>query len=362
MAALAAAAAMAACGNGGAGSTITTENVAADAKPSMLLISGRRLNIPVTGTAFVYDLKGKFAATTASAVAGVDEMTVSNGGATTPIPVRVQGTAPCEDVAVLGLRAKDNASLAGLESLSLGESSKLKQGNPVVALGFGGDFKAPEQTGLSSSDGTVSDPTVEGKQIAPDLPQFPSLIRDSATLEPSLSGGPLLDEGGEAVGMLVASDLAERTPSYAIPAQRLRGLLETLGGGEDELNAGWDLRPLADVDLEQEFQLFLSSKLEDTGFSAADAADYVRKLDLPGGMYVLATERRSPADDANIFPGDVITQIDGDPVNSVADVCDALDSAGPGGELRVSGVALASTTKIADIGKHFTVVVHMPPE
>jgi S1-C subfamily serine protease len=79
-------------------------------------------------------------------------------------------------------------------------------------------------------------------------------------------------------------------------------------------------------------------------------------------MYVLATERGSPADDAELYPGDMITRIDGEPVRSMEDVCAALDGAGPGASVEVDGVALASTTRIADIGEKFTVVVDIPAE
>jgi S1-C subfamily serine protease len=155
--------------------------------------------------------------------------------------------------------------------------------------------------------------------------------------------------------MLIASDLGERTPSYAIPSQRLRGLLDELADGAHPLDVGWLLRPLDRVNLAQEFQIFLSEKLEEAGFTPQEAAEHVRELDLPPGMYVLATEPKSPADDTNIFPGDMITKIDGEAVGSQAEVCKALEDAG--NEAEVDGVAITSSTRIADIGEKFTVVL-----
>jgi S1-C subfamily serine protease len=363
VATLVAGAVLAGCGSGGGSTTPTpTTDVAAKAGPSVVLLSGKRLGIPIAGTGFIYDLSGGLVATSAQSVNSVDELTVSTGGATPPIPARVKGAAPCEDVAVLELSQADKGSLGGLDQLQLGDSGNLQNGQPVTALGYGADFPASGRQSLNSSQGTISDPAVSDKEIAADLPAFPTLIEDSAPLETSLSGGPLLDEHGDAVGMLLSSDLAQRTPSYAIPTQRLRGLLDSLASGKDRLSVGWDLSPLADVDLQQEFQIFLAKRLKQAGFSPADAVKYVRGLKLPEGMYVLATEHNSAVDDANIYPGDMITKLDGKPVQSMADVCAALDSSGPGSDLRVNGVAITSSTRIADIGKRFTVIVHIPSQ
>ncbi len=255
----------------------------------------------------------------------------------------------------------DGDSRAGLEALALGSSSALEPGQPVTALGYGNQFQSADRETLQRSEGTITDTELSAQVIAPDLPSFPSLIEDTATLEPGFSGGPLLDDAGQVAGMLVSSDLAQPTPSYAIPSQRLRGLLEALEGG-DRLWVGWYLRPLDAVDIEQEFQLFLADKLEAAGLTAAEVAERVMDLELPNGMYVLATESGSAADDAKIFPGDMVTEIEGDPVTSMADVCAALDSAGPGAEVEVDGVAIASSTRIADIGEKFTVVVDLPGE
>src|SRR4029078_12724458 len=117
------------------------------------------------------------------------------------------------------------------------------------------------------------------------------------------------------------------------PARRVRVARDALGPATGQLNAGWDLRPLANVDLQQEFELFLAKRLKDTGFTPADAAKYVQGLDLPQGMYVLATDPHSAAADAKIFPGDMITKIDGKPVASMVDVCSAMQSCGRGGDL-----------------------------
>ncbi len=326
----------------------------------MVSLRGERLGIPVGGSGFVYDLDRGLIATTAWNVAAVEGITARVGAGTTPIPAEIAGIAPCEDVAVLELGG-DADSRAGLEALALGSSSALEPGQPVTALGYGNQFQSADRETLQRSEGTITDTELSAQVIAPDLPTFPSLIEDTATLEPGFSGGPLLDDAGQVAGMLVSSDLAQPTPSHAIPSQRLRALLEALEGG-DRLWVGWYLRPLDAVDVEQEFQLFLADKLEAAGLTPAEAAERVTDLELPNGMYVLATETGSAADDAEIFPGDMVTEIEGDPVASMADVCAALDSAGPGAEVEVDGVAIASSTRIADIGEKFTVVVDLPDE
>lgn len=327
---------------------------------AVVALSGERLGVPVGGTGFVYDLDRGLIATSAWNVTAVDDITARVGTETAPIPARVGGIAPCEDVAVLEL-GDDGDSTAGLEQLALGSSSELKPDQPATALGYGNQFQTPERETLQRSQGTIADPQLSEQAVATDLPTFPSLIEVTTPLEPGFSGGPLLDESGAVAGMLVATDLASRTPSYAIPSQRLRGLLEALEG-DDRLAVGWYLRPIESVDLEQEFQLFLSEKLEAAGFTPAEAAEHVAGEKLPEGMYVLATERKSPVDDSNLFPGDMVTEIEGEPVRTITDVCEALDDAGAGAEIEVDGIAIASSTRIADIGEKFTVVVDIPEE
>jgi S1-C subfamily serine protease len=330
------------------------------ATKAVVALSGDRLGIPVGGSGFVYDLERGLVATTAWNVTAVEDITARVGVGTAPIPVRVGGIAPCEDVAVLEL-GDDGDSTAGLEELALGSSSELEPDQPVTALGYGNQFQSPERETLQRSAGTIADPQLGNHVVSADLPTFPILIEATTQVQPGFSGGPLLDESGEVAGMLAASDLAPDDPSYAIPSQRLRGLLEALEGN-DRLAVGWYLRPLESVDLEQEFQLFLTDKLEEAGFTSAEAAEHVADEELPDGMYVLATERKSPVDDANIFPGDMITRIEGEPVRSMTDVCTALEEAGAGTEIEVDGVAITSSTRIADIGEKFTVVVDIPEE
>ncbi len=325
---------------------------------AVVQVSAQRLGIPVGGSGFVYDLDKRLVLTSASNVNSAEDILVSAGSGATPIGARVAGMAPCDDVAVLELASNDEGSLKGLEALTLGASSELAADDPVTAVGYGNEFGGAESGTVKASRGAVTDPALEDMELTPTLPSFPSLIEFDAPLEPEFSGGALLDDSGDAIGLLVVSDLSERTPSYAVPSQRLRGLSEDLADGESPLNEGWLLRPLEQVDLAQEFQIFLSDKLKEAGFTPDEAAEHVEELKLDGGMYVLATERKGPADDTNIFPGDLITKIDGEPVRTQAEVCKALGKAG--GEAEVDGVAIASSTRIADIGEKFTVVLKIP--
>ena len=328
------------------------------ATQAVVQVSAQRLGIPVGGSGFVYDLDKRLVLTSASNVNSAEDLLVSAGSGATPIGARIAGMAPCDDVAVLELASNDEGSLKGLQALPLGASNEVEAQEPVTAVGYGSEFGGAESGTVKASRGVVTDPAVEDTELTPILPSFPSLIEFDASLEPEFSGGALLDDSGDAIGLLVVSDLSERTPSYAVPSQRLRRVAEDLADGENPLNEGWLLRPLEEVDLAQEFQIFLGDKLKEAGFTPAEAAEHVEEQKLDGGMYVLSTERKGPADDTNIFPGDLITRIDGEPVRTQAEVCKALGKAG--GEAEVDGVAIASSTRIADIGEKFTVVLKIP--
>jgi S1-C subfamily serine protease len=78
-------------------------------------------------------------------------------------------------------------------------------------------------------------------------------------------------------------------------------------------------------------------------------------------MYVFGTEPDLPADKASIFPGDLLSDMDGVKIESMTDVCDTLASAEPGETVEVSGTIIASGG-VGDIGDSFTVEMKAPEE
>ena len=58
-------------------------------------------------------------------------------------------------------------------------------------------------------------------------------------------------------------------------------------------------------------------------------------------LFVQGVDSGSPADDAKLIFGDVVTDVADTPVTTIPEVCDILGSKGPGDKVKVSGASLA---------------------
>jgi S1-C subfamily serine protease len=108
---------------------------------------------------------------------------------------------------------------------------------------------------------------------------------------------------------------------------------------------GWSLAPVSQVNLSQIFS-------EDPDFQSARlgaaARRYINRAGITG-LYVLDSTTGSPARQAKLVFGDLITSVEGTPVKSVSDMCDIVQSHGPGDKLAVRGRYLNSTSNPAKV-------------
>ena len=126
---------------------------------------------------------------------------------------------------------------------------------------------------------------------------------------------------------------------------RIKQILPNLEAGKSQSNVGWSLQPVDQVNLSQVFS-------QDPDFQSARlgtaARSYLNRNGIKG-LYVLDSTTGSPAKNAKLFFGDLITSIEGTPVKSVSDVCDIVQSHGPGDKLLVRGRYLNSTSTASKI-------------
>jgi S1-C subfamily serine protease len=332
---------------------LSTQDVIAKGTPGTVSLTGEVSGIPIGGSGVVIESEGEnLILTNAHVVESVDRLKAKVGDQA-PVAARVRALAPCDDIAVVEF-VQDPAEVT---PLTLGDSAALAAGAPVVALGFPDNFQQPDQQTIQSTDGTVSNTDVVGEEIDASLPTYQSLVQHQAALNPGNSGGPLLNDLGEVVGINTLSRGAEgiENQGYAISSEYIETILPDLVAGNDRLRLGWDLRPYKQIDLRTEFKYFLGDKV-DPGL----AADIVGEAGF-NGMYVFGTEPDLPADKASIFPGDLLTDMDGVNIQSMTDVCDTLASAEPGETVEVSGTIIASGG-VGDIGDTFTVDMKVPEE
>ena len=109
------------------------------------------------------------------------------------------------DLALLKIDAK------GLNPLPLGDSAKVRQGDPIVAMG------APEGLGFSIVQGVLSATRdIDGQDM----------LQVAVPIEKGNSGGPLLDMQGRVLGILTLKSLKTDNLGFAMPVNLLKTLIE----------------------------------------------------------------------------------------------------------------------------------------
>lgn len=185
---------------------------------------------------------------------------------------------PVTDLAILQVDKK------GLKPVKLGDSSKLKVGQTVIAIGTAlGEFRSTVTTGVISGLGrgiTAGNP-FEGSEKLDDV------IQTDAAINPGNSGGPLFSSSGEVVGVNVAVSQSGQNIGFALPINLVKESIDNFKTtGEFE-------RPYLGV----------SYKLISKQAALLN--------EVPAGAYVQEVVNGSPAAKAGIKVGDIIIEIDG---------------------------------------------------
>ena len=178
-----------------------------------------------TGTGFVVDGKGHIV-TAAHVVEGASSISVKFQDGTTRT-AKVLGTDEATDVAVLSV---DPSGLT-LHPLALGSSASLAIGDQVAAIGDPFTYQRSLSTGVVSGlDRTISAPN--GFTVA-------HAIQTDAALNPGNSGGPVLDAGGQVIGIVdqIATNGSSQTSSASASPSR-----STSSGPSFQLEAGKTVR------------------------------------------------------------------------------------------------------------------------
>ncbi|MCB5181145.1 S1C family serine protease [Streptomyces antimicrobicus] len=286
------------------------------------------------GSGFIYNPDQGLIATAAHVVQGEATLKVVVGDRQ-PVPVRVVGIDPCEDLAVL----KFTSPQQDLKGLKFGESKGLQAADRVVSLGYPdalGDN--PTAAKPAYTGGSVQNPNVQNAVPSSSLPRYPVTVQHSATVNPGNSGGPLLNGKDEVVGInTLTATGGVQGQFYAISSDHARPVLDSLAAGETKNDPGWSLMALDDPELSAQFVEEDQPTVEKLQKRLTDAE--------VSGVVVVRSLTNSPAYKAELLPGDVVTHLKDAPVASVAEVCDVLQSASPGESLPVTAVVTADDPK-----------------
>jgi Do/DeqQ family serine protease len=188
------------------------------------------------------------------------------------------------DLAVIKLDTKGLKT--PLEPLSFGDSDTLDVGEWVVAIGSPFGLASTVTAGIVSAKGRSITPKETGRN-------YEDFIQTDAAINPGNSGGPLLNLQGEVVGVNAA--IASRTGGYegigfAIPSNVAKAVMDNIIA-HGKVVRGWLGVDLADA--------------------PPDGLNGVRS----SGAEVKKSLENSPAEQAGIREGDIITKFNGKPVN-----------------------------------------------
>ncbi|BEP93299.1 DegQ family serine endoprotease [Acidovorax sp. A79] len=229
---------------------------------------------------------------------------------------KVLGSDPKTDVAVLRIDAKN------LPTVRLGSTRDLQVGEWVLAIGSPFGFENSVTAGVVSAKG----------RSLPDDSLVPFIQTDVA-VNPGNSGGPLFNARGEVVG--INSQIYSRSGGYqgvsfSIP-------IELAAKIKDQIVATGKVRHA---------QLGVAVQEVNQAFAESFA------LDKPEGALVASVSKGSPADKAGLQAGDVIRQVDGQPIVASGDLPAWVGQAQPGQQARLSvwrqGKPLELTATLGD--------------
>jgi S1-C subfamily serine protease len=269
-----------------------------------------------TGTGIVLDDKGNIL-TNNHVIDSASKIAVKfDDGAT--IPATVVGADPGNDVAVI----KVDTSQHALKAAALADSSKLRVGDPVLALGNPFNLEASLTEGIVSGlDRSYSEGGQGSRPIR-------GLIQTDAAVNPGNSGGPLLDCHGQVAGINTLLDNPTGQSvnvgvAFAVAINTAKAELDSLEASQTVQHArlgiaGVDVTPTLAQDLNLNVQKGVYVTVVAAGGPAESAG-------LKGAF---ASQSAADASDPTAAPpagGDVIVSADGTDMTSIEQLATYLD-------------------------------------
>jgi S1-C subfamily serine protease len=252
------------------------------------------------GSGFVYDAQGHIV-TNQHVVAGASSVSVSfwNG---VELDAEVVGTDPSTDLAVLRVAAP-----AGLLSpLGLADSSAVKVGDPVLALGSPFGLEGTITAGIVSA--------LHREMTAPNNFVITDTIQTDAAINHGNSGGPLLDRRGRVIGVnaqIESESGGSDGVGFAIPSNTVRSIARQLIATGEVQHAYLGVRMAPVEEGVALTEVLPDTPAEEAGLRAATGTELVDGLERPTG-------------------GDVIVEFDGQAVTSPTALQSAVDARRPG--------------------------------
>ena len=226
-------------------------------------------------------------------------------------PATVVGSDPDTDLAVI------KADLGNLPAISIGDTSKVRVGDVVLAIGN------PFGVGQTVTMGIVS--ALGRSQLG--VSAFENFVQTDAAINPGNSGGALIDIQGNLIGIntvIFSRSGGSQGIGFAIPAETVRQVMDQLIA-YGKVVRGW---------LGVETQDLTRTLAESFGIGPA------------GGALIAGVVRGGPAEEGGIRPGDVVVAIEGKPVGDSSALLNAVAALKPGSSAAVTLVRERKELKV----------------
>jgi len=262
------------------------------------------------GTGMVLDASG-YVLTNNHVIDGATSVSVADIGNGQTYNASVVGTDKTQDVAVLKL---DGASR--LTTISIGNSSSVAVGAAVTAIGNAGGVGGTPS--VATGHVTNLDQAITASDEADNSSeQLTGLIQTDAALQPGDSGGPLVNTQGVVVGMDTAASSGFQfqsggTEGFAIPINEAVSIAKQMIAGR-------------------------SSNVVHIG-AAALIGVVVQSSSTPPGAQIATVEPGTPADQAGLVSGDVITSLGGQAVGSASTLTELMQRHHPGEKVQLGWI------------------------
>lgn len=236
---------------------------------------------------------------------------------------KVIGKDPTTDLALLKIKAKN------LPFVRYGNSDAVVTGEWVLAIGNPFDLNSTVTAGIVSAKARNINILQDRNNL-----QVESFIQTDAAVNPGNSGGALVNLRGELIGINAAIATSTGTYagySFAIPVSLVKKIMDDL------LEFGKVKRGLLGVRI--------------TDVTAELAED--QNLKIVRGVFINFVNKGSAAEAGGLLQGDVITAINGNPVNSVSEMQEWVARNRPGHQIEVTYVRKEREEKIKATLKDF---------
>jgi S1-C subfamily serine protease len=285
-------------------------NAVTNAMPAVVKIQSQTGSGGGIGTGFIYNSDG-WILTNKHVVDGATQISVILGDSR-EMPASLYGIDPLTDLAIIKVDS------SGLPTVSIGSSSELKPGQLAIAIGNPlGEFENTVTTGVISGLGRQ---IVAGGSVSTSAEQLNNLIQTDAAINPGNSGGPLLDSGGQVVGINTAVSQDAQGIGFAIPIDVAKPIMEQAVNGE-QLSRPW-------------IGVYYQPVTKQLADERNLPVDYGVLVDSSNGRP--AVFPNSPAAAAGLQTGDVITAVDGKKVDAESDLADHILPHQPGDKITLT--------------------------